>query len=120
MSKRILAAVLVVTALPIGGDAVARDLKATEIAGRWSGASYSSVRSGEITFDIVACGDGWCGVRVEGGDKCGATGLKLNAGVVEENNAQFQGTLSLAPGRSPTRSTRPSSRPRTASPWRCN
>jgi hypothetical protein len=102
MLKRALVGISVLVAVAqVGAGAVARDLQATEIAGRWTGASYSDIRSGTLTLDIVACGAGWCGIKVEAGDKCGGTALKLNTGVVEENNAQFQGTLSLASGPEP-------------------
>jgi len=78
-------------------------ITAASIAGRWQGDSYASDASGPFVLDIVACGAGWCGVKVEAGDKCGDTALKLDAGVAETGNdyIQFKGTLQLAPGTEP-------------------
>jgi len=102
MLESICSAFLLLAALiPLSGAAAARELKATEIAGRWTGASYSDVGSGTLTLDIVSCGAGWCGVKVEAGDKCGGTALRLTRGIVEENNAQFEGTLVLAAATEP-------------------
>jgi hypothetical protein len=98
MRKRILASL---SLLALTAPVVAADVKPEQIAGRWTGASYSNIRSGTLTLDIVACGSGWCGVTVEAGDKCGGTALKLNSGGVEENGTRFEGTLSLAAGTEP-------------------
>jgi hypothetical protein len=54
-----------------------------------------------LTLDIVACGNGWCGIKVESGEKCAATVLKIGAGAVDEDTARFEGTLELAPGTEP-------------------
>ena len=98
ISKRTFGGIFVLVAVaPLVAGAATRELKAADIAGQWSGASYAEKSSGILTLDIVACGTGWCGIKVEAGEKCGGTALKLNSSVVEENNAQFQGTLSLAP-----------------------
>jgi hypothetical protein len=88
-------------AVPLSRSAVATELKTADIAGRWAGQSYTQDSGGVLTLDIVACGDGWCGVRVAANDSCAGTALKLNGGNVEENNAQFEGTLELAPGTEP-------------------
>jgi hypothetical protein len=99
MLKRIIACgIVLVAAAPA---ALARDLGATEIAGRWSGPSYGVKTGSILTLDIVACGAGWCGIRVEAADKCGGTALKLGPGIVEENTARFEGTFSLAAGTEP-------------------
>jgi hypothetical protein len=102
MFKRVLGGIcLLAAAVPIAAGAATGELKATDIAGRWIGASYTETSGGTLTLDIVACGTGWCGIKVEAGDKCAGTGLKVNAGVVEENNAQFEGTLELTPNTEP-------------------
>jgi hypothetical protein len=82
-------------------SASALDLKATDIAGRWQGNTWTSEAGRELTLDIVACGSGWCGIRVAANDACSGTALKVSAGTVAENNAQFEGTLELAPGTEP-------------------
>jgi hypothetical protein len=78
-------------------------ITATNIAGRWQGDSYAPNASGPLTLDIVACGTGWCGIKVEAGDKCGGTALKIDAGVVlpDSDYIQFKGSLQLAPGTEP-------------------
>lgn len=95
MLKPILSALCVVaTASPL----LAADLTTASIAGRWQGPSWAGDGEASLTLDIVACGQGWCGIRVADNDKCAGTALKLNAGIVEENYAQFEGTLQLAAG----------------------
>jgi hypothetical protein len=102
MLKVILSALCVLAAAPpLAADANAADLKAADIAGRWQGQSWSRESGSILTLDIVACGDGWCGIRVAANDTCAGTALKVGAGTVDENNAQFEGTLELAPGTEP-------------------
>ncbi len=78
-------------------------ITAANIAGRWQGESYARDTGGPLTLDIVACGTGWCGVKVEANDKCGGTALKIDAGAAEAGSdyIQFKGTLELAPGTEP-------------------
>jgi hypothetical protein len=97
MFKVILGGLLVLAS----AAASAAGLAPTQIAGRWTGDDRTS---GRITLDIVACGSAWCGVKVEAGDKCGGTALKVE--FVEalgqpSNSLQFNGTLELAPGTKP-------------------
>ena len=102
MVKRSFGAISVLVVIaPLVAGAATRELKTADIAGRWSGTSHAEKSRSILTLDIVACGTGWCGIKVEVGDKCGGTALKLNSGVVKENNGQFQGTLSLIPGTEP-------------------
>ncbi len=78
-------------------------ITAANIAGRWQGPSYAGEGGGPLTLDIVACGAGWCGVKVEAGDKCGGTAMKLDAGdaLPDSDYIQFKGTLQLASGTEP-------------------
>lgn len=102
MLKRMLSIICVLAAAaPLTADAIAADLKVADIAGRWQGNSWSEESGNTLTLDIVACGNGWCGIRVAANDMCAGTALKVGAGIVEENNAQFEGTLELAPGTEP-------------------
>ena len=96
MLKVILSALCVLAA----ASPLSAAITAANIAGRWQGESYARDAGGPLTLDIVACGTGWCGVKVEAGDKCGGTALKIDAGVAETGGdyIQFKGTLSLAPG----------------------
>jgi hypothetical protein len=104
--KRMLSGICVLVAAAFASNAIAADVKATDtktadVAGRWQGQSWRLENGSELTLDIVACGDGWCGIRVMADDSCGGTALKINAGVVEEGNAQFEGTLKLAEATEP-------------------
>ena len=74
---------------------------ASEIAGRWQGESYANEGGGPLTLDIVACGTGWCGIKVAANDTCGGTALKVDAGVDQGDYTTFTGTLELAPGTEP-------------------
>jgi hypothetical protein len=98
MLKPILTALCVVVA---ASPLTAAELTTASIIGRWQGPTWAGEGEVPLTLDIVACGQGWCGVRVAANDTCGGTALKVNAGIVEENNAQFEGTLELAAGTEP-------------------
>lgn len=58
-----------------------------------------------LTLDIVACGDGWCGIEVGPDNSCGATALKFETAKTKETEAKdavlFGGTLELARGTEP-------------------
>jgi hypothetical protein len=99
MLKVILSALCVLAA----ASPLSAAITAASIAGRWQGDSYASDASGPLVLDIVACGSGWCGVKVEAGDKCGGTALKIDAGVAETGSdyIQYSGTLQLAPNTEP-------------------
>ena len=80
------------------------------IAGRWSGSYYGYGRRGgeagcsnescELTYDIVACKDGWCGIAVKADKSCGAVGLHLAADPAQRSPA-FKGKLEVAKGSAP-------------------
>jgi hypothetical protein len=79
MVKRSFGAISVLVVIaPLVAGAATRELKTADIAGRWSGTSHAEKSRSILTLDIVACGSGWCGIKVEVGDKCGGTALKLN------------------------------------------
>ena len=104
MSRRVLAGVWLLAALvPVVAGAATRELKTADIAGHWSGTSYAEKSRSILTLDIVACGTGWCGIKVEEAEKCGGAALKLNSDAVGENGALFEGTLELAQGTEPYR-----------------
>jgi hypothetical protein len=97
MLKIMLSAVCVLVA----ASPVTAGVTAADIAGRWQGESYANEGGGTLTLDIVACGTGWCGVKVGANDACGGTALKVGAGAAEGENVLFVGTLELAPGTEP-------------------
>src|SRR5262249_7854717 len=89
--KRMLSGICVLVAAAFASGAIADDVKTTDakvadVAGRWQGQSWRLENGGQLTLDIVACGDGWCGIRVMANDTCGGTALKINAGAVQEGN----------------------------------
>ena len=82
------------------------------LAGRWTGPRYGfSMRapSGqdcggkrcELTYDIVACGDSWCGIAVTEETPCGAIGLRMTSDVKRNHRNAFTGQLELAKGSAP-------------------
>jgi len=106
MLKVILSTLCVLAAAsPLPAAAGGNDLKPIEIAGRWTGDTYTQSKGGPLTLDIVACGKAWCGIKVEAGDKCGGTALKVEyvtpAPDDQSDSLQFNGSLELAPGTEP-------------------
>ena len=72
-----------------------------QIAGRWQGPSYQIGGSEQLTLDIVACAQGWCGILIAANDTCGGTALRLDAGRLDDDTSRYEGTLQLAPGTEP-------------------
>jgi hypothetical protein len=62
----------------------------TDIAGRWT------ADKGSLMLDISRCGDGWCGIKVEGG-ACGIIALRLEAGRGSDWAVSYRGRLELVP-----------------------
>jgi hypothetical protein len=102
MRKRILASLCL---LAFTAPVVAVETKPGQIGGRWTGDTYDQKTGSLITLDIVACGNSWCGIMVEAGDKCGATAMKVDfvepLGDPQSDSLRFDGTLELAPGTEP-------------------
>jgi hypothetical protein len=82
------------------------------LAGRWSGPRYShnliasdeqacGGKSCDLTYDIVACPEGWCGIAVTEATPCGAIGLKLSTEHPKNRPNAFMGKLELAKGSAP-------------------
>jgi hypothetical protein len=108
MFKRILASICVLaTAAPLAATAAGSDLKPMQIAGRWTGETYTEKTGGplSLTLDIVPCGNAWCGIKIEAGDKCGGTALKVESveplADSQSDSLQFNGSLELAAGTEP-------------------
>ena len=109
--------VLAIMAASLGGAAAADDAtvakpldtKTISLAGRWSGPHDGYGRQGEqtdcagegctLTYDIVACKEGWCGIAVKDGKTCGPIGIRLAADDAKGNgDMAFKGKLELAKG----------------------
>lgn len=80
---------------------LAAAISPANIAGRWQGESWAKDAGGKLTLDIVRCGEGWCGVKVEADNSCGGTALKIDAGKMEGDYVQFNGSLQFAPKTEP-------------------
>lgn len=78
------------------------------LAGRWTGPRYGYARIGPnghdggkastLTYDIVACGEGWCGIAVSDEEPCGAVGLRIAPDKTKNSPNAFNGKLELAKG----------------------
>ena len=84
--------------------------KPITIAGRWSGIHYGSRltpdescggKPCELTFDVVPCESGWCGIVVTRDRPCGAIALHLHQAAKRNRNGIFEGKLELAKGAAP-------------------
>lgn len=90
------------------------------LAGRWSGPRHGyamrrpvggqdskSDDSGckgnqcTLTYDIVACPDGWCGIAVSDATPCGAIGVRMKPDTGPNRRNAFAGKLELAKGSAP-------------------
>ena len=98
-----------------GGSAAAGDAVATKteeiapvsLAGRWTGQYYAYGRSEgsqdcggggcALTYDIVACKEGWCGIAIKDDNTCGTVAVHL-ATDAKQGDGAFKGKLELAKG----------------------
>lgn len=84
----------------------AAEPKAADLSGRWV---YASAHAEQpcagadcgLTYDIVRCGDGWCGIEVKDGKDCGRTALRLDAGAAHSFGVEFFGRYEKAQGTEP-------------------
>lgn len=88
------------------------DLSPADLSGRWTGPRHGygalSAKAGDcggkpcaMTYDIVRCDGGWCGIAVTDDSKCGAIGLKLTVSSEPDRPNSFDGRLELAKGSAP-------------------
>ncbi len=92
------------------GTVTSATLAPINLAGRWSGHHYGfaskRILKGEETaaarntlaYDIVACGDSWCGIAVTGQSTCGSIALKMARDPKSGRGNAFNGKLELAKG----------------------
>lgn len=88
------------------------------LAGRWIGNHYANtmrapIRIGDpspaavtpklntLTYDIVACGEEWCGIAVTDETTCGAVALKMKRDTAKNRRNAFTGKLEIAKGAAP-------------------
>ena len=90
----------------------AADTAPITLAGRWSGPRYAynlrapgaqncGGKACTLTYDIVACPEGWCGIAVTDDKPCGAIALHLKSEVKPNGHEAFMGKLELAKGSAP-------------------
>jgi len=82
------------------------ELKASDLAGRWVNTLADAKEAcGEAAceraYDLVPCGNGWCGIEVKDDKTCGRTALRLNAGVAAKLGLTFWGSYEQAEGTQP-------------------
>jgi hypothetical protein len=82
------------------------DPQALQLSGRWI--RYVSDpkhvcrdASCRLTYDLVRCGDGWCGVEVKDDKQCGRVALRLDAGASTQFGVEFAGRYEKAEGTQP-------------------
>lgn len=81
-----------------------------DLSGRWSG-TRASRRIGpgdhckddgcQLTLDIVACGDAWCGTRVDTNNACAGHAMTLERSNEPGKTRNFKGKFELATGTAP-------------------
>lgn len=72
------------------------ELKAASLAGRWVtyvGDAKVPCTSPQcrIAYDLVPCGEGWCGIEVKEGKTCGRTAFRLDPGAPGQHGVTFAG-----------------------------
>lgn len=107
----------IILAVPHGFSAAAGDKAAAisadaapiVLAGRWTGPrhGYNLRAPGtqdcggkrcELTYDIVACPEGWCGIAVTEEMPCGQIGMRIKQDTAHNRRNAFMGKLELAKG----------------------
>jgi len=86
------------------------EIAPVSLAGRWVGRYYAYGRSKDaedcgaggcnLTYDIVACKEGWCGIAIKDDHSCGAVAVHLSPGT-DPGKSEFKGKLELAKGSAP-------------------
>jgi len=73
--------------------------QASDLAGRWM--SSAADAKGQLRYDLVPCGNGWCGVEVKEDKTCGRTALRLDAGASTQFGVTFFGSFERAAATQP-------------------
>jgi hypothetical protein len=84
----------------------AADLQASDLSGRWSRYVADPKHlcrdaNCRLTYDLVRCGDGWCGIEVKDGKECGRIAMRLDAGTSTQFGMEFSGRYEKAEGTQP-------------------
>ena len=76
-------------------------VRTTATAGKGRTGEHCASNGCALTYDIVACKDGWCGIAVNADKTCGRIGVRLAADAKSEGGIEFNGKLELAKGSAP-------------------
>jgi hypothetical protein len=84
----------------------AADPQAPDLSGRWSRFVSDPKQvcrdaSCRLSYDLVRCGEGWCGIEVKDDKECGRIALRLRAGAPKEGHVEFLGRFERAQGAQP-------------------
>jgi hypothetical protein len=77
----------------------AAELQAANLWGRWTQVVAGTKQP--LTYDLVRCGEVWCGIEVRNGKDCGHTAIRLDAGAAHEHDVEFFGRYEKAQGTAP-------------------
>jgi hypothetical protein len=72
------------------------DVTPSDLAGRWvtyvADAKVPCTHpSCRLAYDLVPCGEGWCGIEVKEDKSCGRTAMRLDAGAPTQHGVTFSG-----------------------------
>lgn len=86
-----------------GTNPAAAELAASQLSGRWSVDPRHRCHdaSCQLGYDLVPCGDGWCGIEVTDGKVCGRVAFRLDAGAPKQFGVEFSGRYEKAQGTQP-------------------
>jgi hypothetical protein len=81
----------------------AADPEASQLAGRWNSAigdpKHACSGTGcRLTYDLVPCGESWCGIEVKNDQQCGRVALRLDAGAPSQFGVEYSGRYEGAVG----------------------
>lgn len=111
----VIAMLVIAQSIP-GADGVSwagpADTTKADLSGRWSGAPFGygvaiapkddcGKKPCNVTYDIVACDTGWCGIQVTDGATCGPIAMRLADTQKPNQPPSFEGKLELAKGSAP-------------------
>ena len=82
------------------------DVTASELAGRWSSVLRLSAKDCNgaacvLRYDLVSCGELWCGIEVKADDSCGRVAFLLNQGTAKQSHMEFLGSYQRSEGTEP-------------------
>lgn len=82
------------------------EVRPSDLAGRWVTyvadpkvpCTHPACR---LAYDLVPCGEGWCGIEVKEDKSCGRTAMRLDAGAPAQSGVTFSGRYERAESTQP-------------------